>query len=251
MIKRILKFLKPSNVHKRFCVSKKMKPYCNEVLINLKRVGFRNIKAYSKLTWKYYGKDRVRFTYKATRDSKMWLIKIAKGFDEKMSNSIAFQSRFNDIFNFIPKGSELIIDGYKCYFTEYIESINFSFSLKKADKKNLDSYLTQVNNILDELDKYKIVHCDLEEVNILVENKSNRIYLIDWDTVVSGPSGLYCNAFPDFTIKMHIDNRAIYDDAYSFCILFKRYVKPETLNNSSLYKNIENKVGRNTHVTSE
>lgn len=250
-IKRFFGKFKPSRIRKLFFVTKKLKPYVFEVKSILNRNEFKKIRPYNKMTWKFYGTDRVRFTLLAFKDSKKVIIKAAKGFDEKMSNSIAFQSRFNKTFNFIPKGSEFIIDGYKCYFTEYIESTDFSSSMKKADKKTLDSYLTQVNTILDELDKYKIVHCDLEEVNILIENKSNKIYLIDWDTVCSGPLGLYCNAFPEFTIKMHIDNRTLFDDAYSFCILFKRYVKPETLNNNDLYKNIENKVGRNTHVASE
>ena len=105
-----------------FVFQKKKKSYCDEVLMKLKRAGFRNIKAYNKETWKYYGKDRVRFTYEATRDSKMWLIKIGKGYDEKIINSIKFQNPFNDRFTFIPQGKELVISGYKCYFTEFINS---------------------------------------------------------------------------------------------------------------------------------
>lgn len=248
-IKRFFGKFKPSRIRKLFFVTKKINPYISEVEPILSRHGFKKIKPCNKMTWKFYGVNNVRFTLFAIKDSKKVIIKIAKGFDEKMRNSISFQTRFNDVFDFIPKGKEFVIDGYKCYFTEYINSIDFSSALKGADKKGIDSYLSQANIILDELNKYKIVHCDLEEVNILVDRKSHKLYLIDWDTVCSDLLGFYCDAFPAYTIKKHTDNQMLFDDAYSFSVLFRRYVMGGALDNNALYKNIEEKIGRNTHIT--
>lgn len=250
-IKRFFGNFKPSKLRKLAHLSRKIKPYFLEVKPELDKDGFKRIKPCNKSTWKFYGDNKVRFTLSAIKESKKVIIKIARGFDDKMDNSIIFQKRFNSEFDFIPKGTQVILNGFKCYFTECIDYTEMSSVIKESSPDLLNYFLTQVNQILDELNKYKIVHCDLEEVNILIEKKSHKLFLIDWDTVCSASLGLNCVAFPNYTIKKRIDNRIIYDDAYSFSVIFKRYVKPEILDDSPLFKNIEEKIGRNIHLVNK
>lgn len=248
LIKKFLGKLRPSKIRKFLFVTKKLHPYLLAVKPELINNGFSKLKPFNKPTWKFYGDDKVRFTLLGEKDSKKFVIKVAKSFDEKMNNSIFFQLHFNDIFDFIPKGGEIIINGYKCYYTEWIDSVGLSSILKTIDNKQLISLLKQTNSLLDALNEYKIVHCDLEEVNILVEKSTSRLYLIDWDTICSSLLGLSCNAFPAYTIKKHSNNQIIFDDAYSFSILFKRHVDLAILNRTPLFLDLIKKIGRNEHV---
>ena len=247
-VKSFFAFLKPKRIRKSLFVTRKIKPYIREVKPELKSNGFKGIKSYHKITWKYYGKDKVRFTFLAEQHGRKYVIKIAKGFDKKMNNSIYFQKKFNDIFDFIPKGGELLLEGYKCYYTELIDSEKFAFAFNSNKSSILDSFLNQANYILDRLNEFKIVHCDLEEVNILVEKKTHKIYLIDWDTICSNKLGLDCFEFPAYTIKRFVDGSYIFDDAYSFSTLFKRYVDHDSLMKNPLFQQIEEKIGRNEHI---
>ena len=250
-IKEFVGKFKPSRIKKIFFLSRKLRPYISKVKPELIKNGFTKISSYNRLTWKYYGSDRIRFTLLGYKHGKKYVIKFAKGFDEKMNNSIFLQSKFNDVFDFIPKGGEFVLNGYKCYYTEFVDSNSFSFAMKTANGELVDELIHQANCILDALNTYKIVHCDLEEVNILVEKTSNKIYLIDWDTVCSSQLGLSCTAFPDCTIKKRVEKETIYDDAYSFSTLFKRYVKNDILYNNFNFNSIEEKIGRNVHVVRE
>ena len=247
-VKRILRNLKPSKIRKFLFITKKMHRHILCVKPTLIKEGFEQLKPYHKLTWKYYGENNVRFTFLGKKNLKTYVIKVAKGFDEKMENSILFQRKFNDVFNFIPHGEEFVLNGYKCYYTELINSVSLSFSLKGANSKTIDFFLEQANYILDELNKFKIVHCDLEEVNILVEKSTSKLYLIDWDTACSSTLGLNCYAFPAYTIKKHVDNKLVFDDAYSFSVLFKRYLDCKSLSDNPLFLRIIEKIGRNEHI---
>ena len=86
--------------------------YRKEVEKQLCDLGYANIKKYSLSTWKYYGVDRVRLTFLAARNGKKYVIKVTKGFEDKLNNSIRFHKRFNDEFSFIPKGDEIKTSGY-------------------------------------------------------------------------------------------------------------------------------------------
>ena len=222
-LSNVKKALKPNIRKKRKDLKSNTEKYRKEIVFQLFETGYRDIKDYSLSTWKFYGIDHVRLTFKAKKDNFTYIIKVTKGFEEKVNNSIKLQNKFNDVFSFIPKGFEIHLDGYVGYATEYIPSYPFLWSKYFIDKKIVDSYLTQINYILDELYKYRIVHCDLEEVNVLVSKKDKKLYIIDWDTCCSDIIGLDCEHFPGYTIKRKTnDNKYIYDDAYSFCTLLKR-----------------------------
>ena len=222
--------------------------YRKEVEKQLCDLGYANIKKYSLSTWKYYGVDRVRLTFLAARNGKKYVIKVTKGFEDKLNNSIRFHKRFNDEFSFIPKGDEIKLTGYVGYETEYIPSYPFSLAKYIIDKSNVAEYLKQVNSILDQLAKYSIVHCDLDHVNLLISKKDRRLYIIDWDTCCSDVVGLYCQHFPAYTIKRKAeDDRFIYDDAFSFCTLFRR-LGIDGLENIEEFSKLTKKVDTNIHI---
>lgn len=249
-IRKIISKFKPSNIKKKKMIWKKLNPYFFDVKKQLTELGFRHIKPYSLKTWKCYAGNAIRLTTTCNFDNKKYIVKCGKGFDEKINNSIRFQILFNDEFDFIPKGKELIIDGYKAYLTEFIESVSFDDYCRFSDIKDIDKLIKQTNVVLDKLNEKKIVHCDLESVNVLIQKKTDKMFIIDFDTCCSEKFGLYCapDAFPGYTIKQHLEDCIIYDDAYSFYELFKRYnfVGIEKLDS---FNALKNKIGRNIHKT--
>ena len=238
---------------KRKAVKKNADKYRKEIVEQLKESGYFNIKNYSLSTWKYYGIDSVRLTFIAKKagSDKRYIIKVTKGFEDKVNNSIKFQKRFNDEFSFIPKGDEIKLNDYVGYATEYIPSYSFSLAKYYIDKSNVNYYLNQVNSILDELSRYKIVHCDLEQVNILVSKEDKKIYLIDWDTCCSEMLGFSCQHFPGYTIKRKTENnKFIYDDAFSFYTLFNR-LGIDGLDELEPFIELKKKINENIHVADE
>ena len=176
---------------------------------------------------------------------------MTRGFEDKLNNSIKFQQMFNERFIFIPKGFQVAFDGYVGYATEYIKSFPFYCVRYLYTRSNIDGLLTQVNSILDQLNEYKIVHCDLESVNVLISTIERKLYIIDWDTCCSDPINLHCEHFPAYTIKRRVDNgKYLYDDAYSFFTLFER-LNIDGLAEKQGFMELKNKIGRNTHVANE
>lgn len=238
---------------KRRLLIEKTEPYKNEVIAQLRMLGYKRIRVYSLSTWKYYGKNQIRLTFLATLYGKKYVIKTTRGFENKILNSIRFQNMFNDSFDFIPKGFEIKMDGYVGYATEFIPSYPFSWATYFINNHNAEYYIAQVNRILDELNRFKIVHCDLESVNVLVSKgrDDHKIYIIDWDTSCSEIVGLHCDHFPGYTIKRPLeDGRYLYDDAFSFTCLFKR-CKINSLDELGSFKELVGKIGRNIHISDE
>lgn len=219
---------------------------CNNVYLDckskLKKHGFKRIKRFSLLTWKYYGQNFIRITMLAFLDDKKYVLKINKGESQKVKNSISFQKNFNNIFDFIPKGIFIDVYGYDCLAVEYIDAVSFDRVSRSIVSTHLDSLIEQTILILDKFNAYKIVHCDLESVNVLLEKKSNKIFVIDFDTV-SG-DGFYGGSLPPNTIKRITADGAIYDDAYSFVQLFKRF-KVNGIDQNPNFKKLEQLIDRN------
>lgn len=248
--KKKLRQLRPGLLKKKFLIVKKLKNHYYFVKKKLNSFGFTHIKKYSLSTWKYYGEDLIRFTVLANCRNKKYIIKCGIGFDKKIGNSIRFQNLFGDVFDFVPKGKELAIDGYKTYITEFIDSVSFDDYLHYADLREMDFLLKQANIILDYFNEENIVHCDLESVNVLIQKKSNKMYIIDFDTCCSEKNKLFCDsdAFPNYTIKQRLYDRIVYDDAYSFFKLFERY-KNKSIVDLSYFCILKEKIGRNIHTT--
>ena len=222
-IKNFFHNFKPSIIKKRIRLFKKTFKYHKNAIHQLKKKGFKKIKKYSLNTWKYYGINHVRMTYIANYiGGERYIIKVTRGFDVKSSNSIKFQELFNNRFDFIPKGFSLKLDNFICQVHKFIDSFCFD-ELKQKEKineNNIVNFLKQSIHILDELSKEEIVHCDLVGVNLIIEKKTNKLFLIDWDTVCSKKYNLVSDAFPPQTTKRSINGKFVYDDAYSFQVLF-------------------------------
>lgn len=249
-LSEIKHFLNKERRAKRKTLFQNTRGYRDEIVAQLRQKGFDDIQDYSLSTWKFYGIDRIRLTFLAMYRSKKYVIKATRGFEEKINNSIRFQTQFNDVFSFIPKGFEVQLNGYVAYATEHIEAYPFQWAKYIINAFNLDGFLQQANDILDQLEEYRIVHCDLESVNLLI-TKDYHIILIDWDTCCSDLVGLHCDSFPKHTIKIkQSDGQTVYDDAYSFCVLFER-MGIKGLEDNRLFQKLQSKIGRNVRIVRE
>ena len=248
--KKLLYGLKPKNLYKRLYILFKTKKYHKEVVLQLKKQGFKNIQKYSLSTWKYYGADRVRLTYLSLYEGKKLVLKVTKGFDKKTLNGLHFITKYGNMLDFSPYGFEIKIDGYISYATLFFDSFSFNDVLQTASLARLSHFLEQFCTILDSLNNLGIVHCDLEGVNILVEKNSDKLLLIDFDTACSKDNFLSCSEFPINGIKYRdaCDN-IVYDDAFSVLTLVKRMpFSEQQLEQLFWFKELKTKVGRNTQV---
>ena len=245
IIFNIIDFLKITEIKKRIGKIRDLRVYDKDVRNQLKTHLFKSIKRVSLSTWKFYGTDKIRVTYTAKKGKKKFLIKCTKGFDEKTNNSIRFQLLFNDIFTFIPKGFELKMNGYHCLVTEFINSYPFSFAKYLINKKNADCFIRQLINILDAFYKYDLTHCDINSVNILIDKKSLKLYVIDFDTCCSGKYGLMCHDFPRSRYSVVDAVSVTFDDARAMCGLLSD-LNVSILLNNHLFDQIKERTGRQT-----
>ncbi len=241
--KKLIKKFCRKNVKRFFKFKRIFREHLNRTQIYLKKQGFKNIQLFSLETWKYYGNKNVRFEYKAKRDSKQWIIKISKGFIEKSTNSLKIQKIFGEKFDFIPKGYSIIDEEYYYLITEYIP--NYSYYSLKRNSKQLQYILNDFIRILKILDEYKIVHCDLVPGNFFFENKTNKVYLCDWDTCCCEKLNLKPDKFPPNNPKIRNENKEIYDDSYNILMFFNKFRSNEI--NSQLDE-IEKNIGKNQHI---
>ena len=223
----------------------KIRPYHKNALSQLKKLNFKHIRKHSFSTWKYYGKNLVRFTYKGTLDSKTYLIKCSKGFEEKAQNSILFQETFNDVFDFIPKGFTLPLEGFYGQAFSFIKSYPFYYFKYFVTKENSGNFTEQICKILDNLNSFKIVHCDINSVNVLIERKSNKLFLIDFDTCISHKVGLLCHDVPRSKYATLTQNTAIYDDAKAFFELLDEINKHLSVFSKEDLESLRSRIGRN------
>ena len=243
------------NVKKRRKISnraKQLKALSNDALIQLKKKGFKSLRRAFLPTWKKYDRGS-RMTFLGKKGHKFYVIKVFYGYDEKATNSINFQNKFNSLLDFIPKGFELKLDGFKCLVTEFIDNYNFSYMKYIVNDNNILYFLKQIVSILNELYNFRIVHCDLENVNILIQKKTFKLFLIDFDTCCSEDGSFHCSLFPKNTIKQAAESDLgtafIYDDAFSFVQHISRWgVKFNNNDVQLLIDEIKSFVGRNIYV---
>lgn len=117
-------------------------------------------------------------------------------FDYLVLNEKEFKEEIYKEFNLLKKTSKykfspkpykmyfIIVDSYiyKCIEMEKINGIELSRYLLTASKNDKIKIYNQVKEILNKLDKLKIMHNDLHYENILVEKSRNKpnIYIIDY-----------------------------------------------------------------------
>ena len=236
-----LKFEKLKRKCKCLIRSRKLRP---DIIKKLKDYGFSRIRIVSIQSWKCYTDDSIRATFSGYLDKQKYIIKISKGFDDKLNNSIAFYKRFNGVFDFVPNGKEITIDGYKCLITEPIIFFEF-YQIKKLLLKNQDVFIKQMIVVLNCFNNYKIIHRDFETYNWLFDKKTFKLYVIDYDTC-------YCERFNlgNFVVpKIHIQNvegGAMFDDSYSLISILNE----NSFSQSNIQK-IEEMVGRNYMISNQ
>ena len=250
MLKKILHNFKPKVFGKKIFILIKTHKYHKDVVLQLKKQGFKHIKKYSLQTWKYYGNNLVRLTYTSFFNGKKIVIKVAKGFDKKTLNGLKFITLFGNRIDFTPSGFEIKIDGFISYATFFLETISFNSVIKSISTNDLPNYLEQFCKILDCLYDLGIVHCDLESVNILVEKDTKKLFLIDFDTACSRGNELNCDEFPTNGIRQTNKNgQSVYDDAFSILTLINRMpFTKEELSKIYWYNELIKKIGRNVYI---
>ena len=248
-VKKGLSVLRPKRIKKLCRVLKKDKPYHKELVSKLRKLKIKILKKFSLETWKWYGDNHVRMTYLVKIGGKKYVLKATKGFEQKSQNSIAFQKLFNNKFDFIPKGYDILVDGYLVSVTEFIKSYSFNeaVAIGSVNEKNIDIFLEQIVDILNQLDAENIVHCDMAAVNLLVEQRTNKLFVIDWDTVCSMKYNLVSDAFPHNSTTQPVEGGFMYDDAYALSILFKS-LNIRNIETDELFKKIEEKIGKNVFI---
>ena len=245
---RISSLFKIEKIKKRNRIIRESKNNVEDILRQLKKQGFYNITKCSIYTWKYYNNgDNLRITFSAFKNGKKYFLKVSKNF-QMVKNSISFYKYFNDVFDFIPKGGEILLDGYDCYYTEFIDCYSF-YELTPYLRINIDRYLLEIMHILNELDKYKLVHRDLETYNIFFSKKDLKLYLFDFDTCYCEKYKLDSDYVLDNLVNI-IDGKVYFDDAFSFLTIIDR-LKILGIEENYNYKNIKAAIGRNTYKKSK
>ena len=209
--------------------------------------GFGKIKPIFVETWKYYGFDHVRFSLLVTFKSKPYIAKVVKGWDERTRNGIKVFDTYSKLFDFVPKGQELKHLDYVINLNEFIDSFTFDKARIYCDASSFNYVLTQLCEILDKLNEFKIVHCDIDDSNILIQKRTYKVFIVDFDTCNSSILDLHNDTFPTNALRQSSENCDIYDDAWAIMQLLNkvRFVDVKSLPS---YKELENRIGQNTYI---
>ena len=215
---------------------------------SLKSIGVFNIKELDFDSWKFdSGLDHsFRRYYLALYKGKESFIKISNN-DLTVLNEIEISSRRPE-FEFSPKTyfiDQNFNDGYliiqekkhnlkKLYFKDFV---HFQFICR------------QVNKILDELFTIGLVHCDIHRGNLLLDNKTSRVYLLDYgiSRFIDVPNKIDYVARPGTYYRVYKKGNKtirIYDDAYSFVKTTENLSIQKEWENCSDFQEIKKKIDR-------
>ena len=211
---------------------------------DLKTFGFYSIHANEPHTWKLYKNGEFRITLKAKMNKKAFLVKC----DSDMSRlliSVNFYKLFGSQFTFVPHGQVYSVNGNQYLATEYIKHTTFLES-KNYIKKHLSEYLEQALNILHSFDKFKIIHCDLGEYNLIFQRKTKKMFLIDFDTWHSDLFPLEGARKPPRKNVYVESGLSVFDDAYCFVKIFTQ-LKVRDIEKNSVFKSITELIGKNVY----
>lgn len=227
-------------------IKNQMKPHCKKCIEYLKSInGIQKIKPVFVDTWKYYGYDHVRFSYFVRINSKNYIAKFVKGWDEKTNNGIKVFEKYSTLFDFVPKGQKRIFLDYVINFNDYIDSFTFDKARLFCNVKCFNDIIAQLCDILDSLNKYKIVHCDIDDTNILIQKKTFKVFIVDFDTSNSSILDLQNNLFPTHAIRQEFERYDIYDDAWAIKQLLDKVTFLDVRLLPS-YSELVKRIGRNT-----
>lgn len=219
----------------------------------LKSKGFKNIKKFKKKSWKFgNNSDNVfRRYYTAEYSDKLAFVKIAKN-DLTLLNEIELAAYIKDYdLPFVSKTycyDYHFSDNTAFLASEYSENLKPFNSI--SDNILLNELFKQYNYILEKLEEIGIVHADIHENNLMINN-SNNLTLIDFGiSIIKGKNTkIDYIARPGTFYKTSDDGKKrIYDDAYSFIKMCERCYPDKNLQYNEEYKKIADRIGKNTAI---
>ena len=242
-IKTWLSQFKPKSFKKFLNIKRNLQSEIKNIKLNLSQLGYKQIKIYQHCTWKYYSDGGYRISFKAHYEGKKVFIKIGTH-SKKIENSIKALELFGNDVDFSPYGEKIEYHERSCYKTEFVKSYSF-YELSSYIKNHIDDYISQAVEILNKLNETKTVHCDVETYNLLFRKKDKKMLLIDYDTANSKLLNLCCDNPPRMLVQYSNDGKVIFDDAYSFFVIFNKLLSSKE--NNSLLK-LKELIGRNTFI---
>tara|TARA_Y100000996_G_scaffold323845_1_gene259861 strand:+ start:13000 stop:13683 length:684 start_codon:yes stop_codon:yes gene_type:complete len=96
-------------------------------------------------------------------------------------NEIKIQKKVAKLCNYVPKiYDSWIKDKYGFIVMDYLENCCTleDYLIKNHSNTHIDSVVKQLSNILDDFNKFKIIHGDLHDLNIFV--CKDKLYIIDF-----------------------------------------------------------------------
>lgn len=209
----------------------------------LKKEGYYHVRNFSISSWKAYANEH-RFTLVAKFNSSKYFIKFNTT-DNNICNSIKVSEVFGNKTDFIPYGEALFLSPFYCYKTVFVPSYSF-FEMKKIIRRNISEYIIQAIAILNELNKYNVVHQDLDYSNLIFRKKDKKMMLIDFDNSFSTKIGLKCRQ-PPYKHAIFLENgEALIDDAYAFYDIFIKLInKFHSEEEKDSFEKLKGLIGRN------
>ncbi len=231
-----------------------IKSYRHEVKM-LKKIGFAQLNLFKTRSWRI-GKEldhAYRRYYTGFYDGQKCFIKIAEN-DSTIENELfVAKNLIGKKFTFISKiiCIDSSFDGNKkmlaTIFTKGLhplskESIYHDVETVRAE--SLLDYCRQMRNILQQLEKIKLVHADIHKGNLMLD-ENDHLILLDFGIskfldkgnnvdYISRPGTFYRNT----------SGGRIYDDAYSFIQMINRYDAIKDIMESGEYKSIVERIDK-------
>ena len=235
-------WLRPKYVFNSVKNLSKTRQLRSKIRLSLRKNNFSKIKPNETHTWKIYKNGDFRITLSAKKEKLKFLIKIDSD-KERASVSFNFYKLFNNCFSFIPHGECLSFDNHYYLITEYINHKRFP-EMKPYIKRHYNDYLVQAIEMLKSLAKYRIIHCDLGQYNLIFEKENKKMILIDFDTWHSDLYLNECCKKPPRKQTYQEFGKNIFDDAYCFKKMFDS-LNIKNISSNPNYKILEKMIGQN------
>lgn len=226
----------------------------NNEVSKLKEYGFSNIATFKSKSWRRgTGLDHAhRRYYTAVHGGVKCFIKIAEN-DKTIANEIIVSERIKGFnFTFTPK---LICSEAHFFGNKKMLAIEYQDGLQPIAKENnlgrtadipestLLQYCEDFLSISKQLESIGLIHADIHKGNMMVDH-NGHLCLLDFgiSKFIDRDNDNDYKARPGTFFQIEGKSR-IYDDVYSFLKMLERYPSTSKIENSSIYNEIESRLG--------
>lgn len=215
----------------------------NKIKKNISIYGFTNIRIYRVKQWRFNLKKKTsRVFYTAIFNENVYFIKIVNN----LRNEVFIHEYMKRCgIKFTPEllmSDEQFIKNRSMIVTEYIpDLVNFNVP---NDIKEFEDICKELEDILECMRKFDIIHGDLSEFNVALDKKK-RIIIFDW---ANGWAPGAENHMLPRTVYKKVDGANIYCNAHCFLRVFDECGIPRAFKQSESYMKIERLVGKHTHT---